>query len=457
MTNSIFSVECPVEDSLPICAFQTGTNYDLMTGQAVSGLNGNWYIHGGLRGAITALYGQGNSYKSTILDSLLARCQALYGGDHICVDTEGIKTIERFQKCAGELAPQLDTSNIRLYSGTQLTVSGMLKWLKEIGEYKIKHKKDYTFETPFLTPEGKRILAWRPTFVYFDSFTEMVSEGEDAMVEKEGLAGGKTKTAFMHDGQQKTLFIRHMRRYCELYGFVFVMSAHVGSRIDMQEGSGNRPKPKDTQFMKQDEKLKGVGSKLLYLAHDLVKTERPTILTDKSTGKSSEYPMGHTPAEDVNEVMMRIVRSKRNMSGTTASFIVSQNTGLLNGVTHYHNMRRAKYEGLLGNDRSHQCALYPDTTLQRTTFRQKSSDNYELQRAIELCGQMLFIKQHWAPIAELPILWEQPIEKIAERLHKLTSPKTSDIVNSTGVWQPDERMERPYMSVFDVMELLSRE
>ncbi len=59
------------DDTAPRILFNTGTFFDIMTGNFEVGHDGQAFLNGGLGPFITGLHGRGNTYKSTLMDSLM--------------------------------------------------------------------------------------------------------------------------------------------------------------------------------------------------------------------------------------------------------------------------------------------------------------------------------------------------------------------------------------------------
>ena len=78
-----------VVDSGDTVAFNTGTTYDLATGIFKPGIDGEWYLNGGLTQHINAYIAPNSNFKSTIANSFLMRALGIYkGSEAIINDTE---------------------------------------------------------------------------------------------------------------------------------------------------------------------------------------------------------------------------------------------------------------------------------------------------------------------------------------------------------------------------------
>lgn len=452
---SVFSALSPCESlQIPITLYNTGTLYDYLVGDAVRGYDGKWYIRGGLGTFITGCAGRNGTFKSTLMDGLIARVMQYYPGIETLIhDSEGSKDIQRVIACGGTPCAGIDPNRITLISSTNSDVQSLWKQVSEIGAHKEANKDQYLVETPFVDPmTGKRIMSWIPTVVFVDSLSELESLDERTMLaDKDGLNDKKIKTVWMVDGNKKTLLIRHLRKACEAWGMIVVCTAHVGDNIAMDS---YMPPAKQFQHLRQADHLKGVGSKFGFLARILVAT-RCSLL--QSTDKD-EVLYGDTtrvPPKDLNEVTIGVVRTKNNLSGGEVPFVISQSRGLLNDITNYHYLRSNDYYGLVGNKVTHACAWTPDAKMTRNTASAVSSKSYENARALELCAQLCFIRNNWSIASRFPAVMTTP-EELYTKL-QTTSPKIDEILASTGVWQYQRTKDsRSYMSILDVLDLLSK-
>ena len=439
-----------------VCTYNTGTLYDYLTGDAIKGYDGKWYIRGGLGNFITGCAGRPNTYKSTLMDSLIARVMHIYPGVEALInDTEGIKDVERVITCGGRHDTVLDPARICLISGASCDIQDVLIKVQAIGLYKEKHMDECVIESPFVDPvTGKRIMAWIPTIVFIDSLTELDCCDEREMLNtKEGMNDKKMQTVWMVDGNKKSVLIRHLRKMCERWGLIVICNAQVGVNISM---NSYLPPSKELPHMKQMDKIKGVGSKFDALTRNLLVITRCSTLTAKNQdGEETLYGTDAeiTPVKELSEVVASLVRGKTNLSGHEIPFVISQSFGLLNDITHYHYLRCNDYFALQGNKSTHACVLTPEIKMTRNTARQILDTTPTVARAMELCAQFCYVKTHWPVAVRFPAL-SKPVEYLYERLQKPSS-RLDEVLASKGVWSYFDD-GRPYLSLFDVLELLEK-
>lgn len=437
---------------VPTLSYNTGTLYDYLVGRAVIGHDGKWYIDGGLGAFITGFLGKPNQYKSTTLGSFVSRSLGYYKeSDSVCFDSERslTKDLDRIARFSQENVVDISLQ-MKVFNDDDLNATFVDNTITEICKLKEEHKKDMMVEIPLLDPNtGKLARVYIPTFVIVDSLSYLKTKMSSEIMAL-GLDDPKILTMYMAEGGQKTILIRKLRDLCESYGIVVVCSAHLDGTIAMNSAI---PQAKELQHMKQGEKMKYVGAAFDRLTNNLVQVTGATILKDPSN--EPLYGGDGCRSGDLNEVSLLVQRCKSGASGSMLPFVVSQSDGLLSDVTNYHFLRNNDYFGLNGSNQKHQPFLKPDTTISRNTFRDMAGASYELRRAIELSAQWLFIRTFWNT-KNMPMDLSMDPKVLFDKLMANKSIKVNDILNTSGVWTYTKKPERPYMSIFDVVELVGK-
>lgn len=433
--------------------FNTGTNFDLATGKFQPGKNGKWYLNGGLY--VTAGFtGRNNLYKTALAGSLLARVLLNYQDSEAFVyESEfSIPDKYRYNDFAPVDRPVHD--QILFRNRADMHLGEWMEFIQELGEKKLAHKKDYIVEAPFFDPETMkpaRIL--KPTFCVVDSFSKAQGVREEERYDDNDIEDPTMNMLYMADGGLKTRITRQLPTLATRYGFYFILTAHIkDNKADL---ANPRSKPsKQFQHMKVKDKLVGVGSDFSFLMTALVQNLSASALTDSKD--NCMYPantgVGSPPLE-VQEVPSVMLRCKNNTTGTQINWIISQYQGLLNEVTNFHYLKKAK-KGLVESGLNFATNLTPTEQFTRKTLREITDKNYMLRRALEILSQINYIQTNWF-LPKLPKTIAMPIKQIAELLTKHTKPAINDILNSTGTWSY-AKQDREYMSVFDIVELLNK-
>ena len=438
-----------VTEQVPTISFNTNSLFDLATGTYVPGVDGKWYLSGGLTQHINAFVGPNGAFKSTFACAMIMRAANIcYDSEVLINDTENSldKDKHRAVMMGEELTHDDIANRVVWLSGANYTLDSTYKLIQSICEKKLAAKKEYLVKSPFLDEKtGKALEIWKPTYIFVDSLTELTSDAEDEM-----LNGAKMKnlsdanTAMMLDGNKKTLFIRAMKTLCMRYGLVFVVTGHFDKVMQMDMYN---PTPKDTTFSKQDWKTKGVGSKLKFNASLYVRTSTTPLL---DSNKEPLYGVGSGPVKDVMEIDIVIERSKTASAGNVLPFVATQTSGVLNAVTNYNYLRTNDYDGLAGNKQKQQVGLLPNVTISRNTIRSLTESNYELRRALEIAAQYCYIRNNWMT-QNLPVDFSKTANQFFDLLMSdKNKGLVNDILNSRGYWTYCKN-ERPYMDLFEIM------
>ena len=337
---NLFSGEKPIPAQI---SFNTNSAFDLMSGELRQGVDGKFYINGGLGAGLAGVIARSNMYKSTFAGSILARIAAIYQQNIAVFDSEGsfTKGTDRIYRIAGQHSSQLVPEQIMTFNAeTEYDLALITQKLKEIGEVKKAHKKEFTLTTPFFdVTTGEPQKVWAPTLIFLDSLTDMHGGEEEELLEgKQGLNDSKVKTVYMKDANAKTIFLRKIRRMAVEYGFIIVATAHYGKQLNLDSYG---PTPKQLQFMQQDYAPKNVGAEFMFRTSPQFFIKNCKCLQDDA--KECWYKLnGATPKTDINEIIGEIQRCKNAASGTTHPYVVSQESGLLSDISDYNYLKAMK-------------------------------------------------------------------------------------------------------------------
>lgn len=454
---NLFSNEKPTAPNVLFCS---DTAFDTMVGELRQGVDGKFYVNGGLGPGLMGIMARPNMYKSTFAGSILTRIAAIYQQNLALFDSEGSvsKGTDRIYRTAGNHASELTPEQVMMFNAeTEYDLAAVLMKMKEIGEVKKTHRKEFTLTTPFLDQTtGKAQQVWAPTLIFLDSLTDMHGGEEEELLEgKQGINDSKVKTVYMKDANAKTIFIRKALRYATEYGFIIVASAHYRKILNMDSYG---PTPKQLQFMQQDYGPKGVGSEFMFRTSPQFFVKNCKCLQDDA--KECWYKLnGSTPNTDINEILGEIQRCKGAASGTVHPYIVSQSDGLLSDLTDYNYLKSMKF-GLSGNNVTCQCVFKPDVNLTRNSVRGICHNDKTEVRALQLMAQLCYVQKNWNNNAikntfgfDLHVEPEKLMEWMTSDKNKYTIDR---VLASRGYWLPKEiesGLEScpEYMSIFDVL------
>ena len=453
--------ELDLQESGDLMNFNTGSMFDLPSGRYVQGIDGNWYLNGGLSPHVNAVVGPNGAFKSTSACSFVMRSASIYNeSDVLVLDSENSldKDKDRAYHMAEELyKPDLE-ERTRWIKGIDYTIGkskdkkldtrDIYDVIKQICDLKETHRKDLIRPTPFLDPKtGKALMMWVPTYFFVDSLTELTTAIEEDTLNGANTNFSDTNTVAMADGNKKTLFIHAMRKMCQKYGIVFVVTGHYDKVVQMDMYN---PTPKETTFALRDYKTKGCGAKLKFLSSIYARTQA-TLLQDSN--KEPMYACGSGPAKDVLEIGITLERCKTANAGEVTPFVATQSEGLLTAVTNYHYLRIHDYFGLTGNKQKQQAFLLPEVTISRNTIREIASSDARLRRALEIAAQYCYIRNNWNT-KDYPVRFDIEPQTLFDKLNSDKNKNViSDILNTRGYWTFEGESDIPYMDLFRVLEL----
>jgi hypothetical protein len=426
----------------------TGTIFDLMTGQFQLGKNG-YYCNGGLN-FTTGITGSNSCFKSTCIQSFVTRILNIYPDSTLnYYETElHLKDLNRFDQVKGSHTSVKD--RIILHSATEYDLIQQNEFIKNLIETKMKHEKDLTIETPFLSERtGQPLRMMIPTIIVIDSFSNASSIVEQDLYDSTALGDSKQNIIYMRDGLIKTSFLRNILPKAAKASVYLVFVVHKGKKTDIGQNAFI-PQPKDYQFMKQDEKLKNVGANFQYLMMTLINAASIKTLVDSE--KDCLYPSESDVSKELSEVTYTVVKCKGNTSGTSIPFIMSQYQGFLDSITNFHYLKLLKDYGIQGKGK-YNLKLYPTLSFTRKDIRNHLKNNYEFERALDLTAQLAYIQNNWSQY-NCSVDISIPIDIFIEKLCTVKNITISDILNSRSYWSYSTSNEiRPYLSIFDILAL----
>lgn len=427
----------------------TGTMLDLGTGRFRHGADGTWILDGGLSHCF-GISGRAQTYKSGAAGSFFA--QALLNHP----DAEGL-VYETENAIAGpdrydDFVP-LDkpvSSRISFVNSVEYNLTDFYEFFDKLVEEKIKHKKDYIVESPFVDPAtNKPIKIWLPTFVLIDSYSRARSYKGDKQYDENTVDDVSMNTIWLSEGNIKTRIMYDLPNKARKAGFYVILTVHVGEKRDLDPRART---PKQLQYMKHTDKMKNAGASFEFLATTLLQTIKAEVLETKL--KQCMYPTTHSNAVEVNRVETMMVRGKNNCSGNMFPFVVSQYQGILNAVTNFQFLRDNNNYGLnmTGNNVNFSTVLSPDVSLTRTNIRKITDEDYKVTRGLELLAQLCFIQTLWSTWRMPEYINARP-EDLAEKLSNSTSCTIDRVLNSTGVWSTSKQ-DRERLTIMDILQLI---
>jgi len=440
--------------------YNVGCLFDIPTGKYVKGRYGENIMNGGL-GLLTAIAGKGNTFKSTISHYMMLSAASKVASSGIMpymntYDTEMNIQLERLLDFAHqfEAFKDKDLFQIGAWSVTDKTHHIGNEWYKILKEFikneKLKNRKDYTFDTPFLDKEGKVIKTLFPTFGEIDSISEFETSDIEDIQNKNQLGESGGNTIHMRLGLAKTRLLMELPGMCNNAAHYMLLTAHVGQDLAIGQGPYSTP-TKNLQYMRVGEKIKGVTDKFFFLPNNVWQTVSSHSLNNQAT-KGPEYPRNRGAIEedgqDLNIVTIKQLRNKSGPSGNTLEIIISQSQGVLPTLTEFHYLKENNRYGIEGSNLSYNMILYPDVKLSRTTVRSLIDSDPLLRRAIKITADLAQIKEVYKAFPlEVPDL-----KLLYEKLDKQYSWKK--LLQTRDYWTFNNyEYKVPFLSTLDILEM----
>lgn len=450
--------EMTVIDAMKVY-YNIGALMDIPTGDYVRGARGENILNGGL-GALTAVAGKPNTFKSTI-----AHFMTLAAAAHVAssgyapfintLDTEMNMIPKRllfFSKIFPEFA-DIDIMDEGIWQVTDQTKHMGDEWFHLLKEYlrneKLKNAKQYLFETPFVDKHGKSISVLFPTFGQIDSLSKFISSDVEEMQKKNQLSEGQT--IYMRQGLAKARMLMELPGLCNSAAHHTIVTTHIGKNTNiMQVGAGQVP-VKQLQHMKADEAIKGAPLDFFFLTNNLWQAISSAALVHKDT-KGPEFPRTQADQEhnspDLNKVTLKLLRNKSGPSGHSIDILLSQRDGVLPSFTEFYFLREHDRYGIEGNDRSYWLTLFPELKMGRTTVRETLDSSEHLRRAVKITADLLQIQQIYRT---LPL----QVPPLADFYKKLDEQYGwVNILNTRDYWTFNQyEHEVPFLSTMDMLEM----
>lgn len=438
-----------------------GALMDIPTGKYVRGQKGENLLNGGLS-LITGMVGRGNTFKSTIMHYMVLSAASKMAESGIApyintYDTEMNMDLDRlleFSKSFDKFK-DVDILHQGIWSVTDKTLHIGNEWYELLKDFlikeKVKNKSSYTLDTPFLDKDGKVVKSMFPTFGEIDSISEFETSDITEMSDKNELGDKGAQTIYMRAGLAKTRLLMELPRLCNSSSHYLAMAAHLGETIPMNQGPMSGPPPKELQHMRGGEKIKGVPPKFLFLPNTVWSTVHARVMLNQST-KGPEYPRVRDQVDegslDLNQVTIRVLRSKHGPSGTTIPLIISQREGVLPSLSEFHYIKESGRFGLEGNNVTYNLVLYPEVKIGRTTIRNLVDTDPKLRKAIKFTADILQIKEF---MKDLP--YEVP--SMEDLYSKLEKEYGWDLLLNTRDFWTFNNYDHPvpYLSAMDLIEM----
>jgi len=384
--------------------FNVGFPFDIMTGRYHTGKHGESILSGGLN-YLTGIAGRGNTFKTTIgeqLDNAVLNNYAGSVSQKYETEISGsrqrkLELCKAFDQIRGHDLFELGRTfltDASEYSGTA--------WFEKVKEVLNERAKNRTGikDTPFIDSKGKYIPAFVPWNIFVDSLSMFRADVVAILQNKGGVGDSERNVEALRDAASKSQFLGELPVLSARSGTYFILTAHVGDRIQMDPYA---PNPKKLEYLRNNAGFKHVPEKFSFLMNDCWMTISSAPLVNQAT-KAPEFPRDSADdmKGDTDLVIIRMMnlRSKTGASGLPIEVVASQSEGFKEGLSAFWYIRSFERFGLGGNVQNYFADLYPDCKLSRTTIRGKIDTDPRLTRALIITAEMCQIKNLWHDVPD---------------------------------------------------------
>lgn len=375
-----------------------GSLFDIPNGRYYTGKHGEAILNGGLA-YFTGVGGKGNTFKSTLMHYFTLAVLDRYQSSTCNIyDTEMSLTNERMYQLAQHL-PQIAGVDLEAEERMLITdTTAMMgdEWFDALKAYANEsvdkdNLKSNTLTTPFVDREtGQHFKAIKPLIAEIDSLSMFMTKAVQGIYDKAEIGNSSSNTGALRDAAIKTQMLNQFPALTAAHGIYVLTSAHVGKQhqLDMYA-----PPAKQLMFLKGQNAFKNVPEKFSFLPNNLYYVHSAEVLQNKAD-KTAEFPKGkddrHTGDTDLQLLTIQNLRAKNGPTGMPFEIIVSQQEGLLMGLSEFNFIRSLNRFGLGGNLQNYYLELLPEVTLSRTTIRGKLDENPMLRRAMQITAELAY-------------------------------------------------------------------
>lgn len=435
--------------------------FDVITGDWADGENKEKILNGGILNFVGVI-GEGNTFKSTIADSIIARILSHHpSATFMKYDTEGSVQVSRFANLAKQHESLQDEdfyandSRYLLTTSSDVTGDVWFSGVRKKAEELIKDKK-MLGTTPFIDRSVRDkvslVQTRYPSIVFIDSLSEFRTAAAQEKMIKSDIDDKEQNDYYMRANLEKSRMITEIPQFAGRAGVYFMTTAHVDDTINMS----GKPERKNLTYMRQGQDIKRVPKNFKFLTNhcwEIIKSA-PFYNSDRTgpyyPSKSNESANGKT---DLMLVTFHGLRNKTGLSGIPLDLVISQASGILWGLSHWHFLNSRDDQGLVRKGANYTLDFYPDVSIMRTTVRDLLMEDKRLARAVELQAEIYLMYNFKDEIGNKYRMSASDIrEKVISQGYDWEK-----ILDSRGYWlfkeEEDMLQPPPYLSGYDLLRM----
>lgn len=435
-----------------------GCLLDVPTGRPQLGKRGEMYINGGTP-YVTGIVGIANTFKSvfgdylnlTMLDRYASAITSKFDTETSASLARAIMLASRMDNIGGvDLAEE---GRLFMSDSTVMDGDDWFQGIKKMADARQKERKTLLRTCPFQDDKGEDIQILSPFGAFIDSLSLFATSKLMESWEKNKLGESGANMDNMSAARHKASMLMQVPTLTGKSALFLIMTAHVGVKHQLDPYAAP---DKKLAFLK-GKSIKNTTENFTFLTNNLWYIYNSSVLANKGT-KAPEYP--RSPDDDMEGdtdlqvILVQNLRGKNGPSGLPFEIVLSQREGFLPALTEFHFIKNNDRWALTGNDRNYVIDMAPDISLQRTTVRSKIDENYRLRRALQVCSEMLQMKQIWEYPEYLEVVCT-PAELYADL--KAMGYNVDELLETTrGYWIFEEdhtKLEKPPLTTLDLMRM----
>lgn len=438
--------------------------FDQLNGEDVRGVDGRYYLNGGIT-PNNAVVGGSNTQKTGNLVLQMARILVRYScAVGFFFDIEKTFSVRRLADMVDRevgipsyFMNELLNKRFFYFNGNDhdgTDVHNFFINTNKMIKDEAKTNKKLKIPTVFLSNDGKTpLMIYPPIIPHIDSGTEMnFSKAAADFREGDVDDGGNKNTRDMKIGNLRRIVHSDADQLGGEVGMYQSWTAQVQDIINMT----GQPLEKQTTFLRQGKKIAGPKTmkNLPALGIEIIrgaplKNGQEWLYPDPF-GKDENIDDDGKASPDLMEYFIAPYRNKNGVSGGHLTFIGSQNLGIQEDLTAYHNLKKHKFFGYdSDNTRSHSLVIYPGSKLGRTTIRSQINEDLCLRRA--LCITYQFMNKIKYDLNMDP-KYRMTIEDFYEKVGKVMDWEW--ILNETvDYWFINPDIKKKTLSTFELMRI----
>ena len=454
-----------------------GSLLDIPAGRYHTGAYGDSLLSGGYS-TFQGFGGRGNVFKTTLIISLMIRILSRYSIPASLIKDPTTGNVSLFvydteitfdwNRVFDIMSAYDNLDYMDLIASNRLIVTSSgdhlgNDWWQIIRNRSAMRRKNFrsnSVETPFLGFDGKPIKVVPMESHLCDSMSELSTDAIDGLYDKAEIDDSSLTTDHLRSGGIKTRLVMQMQNTMTNGNMTMACTAQVGDEFKLEKYA---PSKQQLGAMPRDLVFKYVPSKFTFLSSNtwFIKKATPCI---HDVTKAAMYPLdgknNNAGDKDLQELDVLNVRSKSGITGHNIPVIVSQDFGLLPGLTEFNFLNKRKDNfGMTapeGQQRSKRLQIYDEPLLARTKIRGMIDEDAKLRRALEFTSEVAQIMDYWN---DFPPHLLMGIDEVHAKL--LEKGYNMDLLlNTRGYWtyhNYDQAHDLRPLSTLDILKIVKDE